>query len=158
MPRRWAASTIARASGCSESVSAAAASASTAFSVRPAAVATAVTAGSPLVSVPVLSNSTAPTVRMLSSASRSLTRTPPRAARSVAMDTTSGMARPSACGHAITSTVMVRVTASSGLPAKLHTTAVMAADPSANQNSQPAARSASRWARDDEFCASVTSR
>ncbi len=29
---------------------------------------------------------------------------------------------------------------------------------SANQNSQPAALSASRCARDDEFCASVTSR
>ena len=34
----------------------------------------------------------------------------------------------------------------------------MIADPSANQNSQPAAVSASRCARDDEFCASVTRR
>ena len=97
-------------------------------------------------------------VRMLSNASRSLTSTPPRAARSVAMDTTSGMARPSACGQAMTSTVIVRMTASSGLPTTDHTTAVTAADPSANQNSQAAARSASRWARDDEFCASLTNR
>ena len=39
-----------------------------------------------------------------------------------------------------------------------HTTAVTMAELSANQNSQPAALSASRCARDDEFCASVTSR
>ena len=111
--RRRAASTIARASGCSLSDSAAAASASTSSSL-PRAAAIPVTAGSPLVSVPVLSNNTALTVRMLSSASRSFTSTPPRAARSVAIDTTSGIARPSACGHAITSTVMVRITAWSG--------------------------------------------
>ena len=37
-------------------------------------------------------------------------------------------------------------------------TAVMIAAPRANQNSQPAALSASRCARDEEFCASVTSR
>ena len=157
-PRRRAASTMALASGCSESDSAAAAIASTSSSVRPPVAATAVTVGSPLVSVPVLSNSTAPTVRMLSSASRSLISTPPRAARSVAMDTTSGIARPRACGQAITSTVMVRITASSGCPMKPHTTAVTMAAPSANQNSQAAALSASRCARDEEFCASVTSR
>ena len=37
-----------------------------------------------------------------------------RAARSVAMATTSGMAKPRACGQAMTRTVMVRTTASSG--------------------------------------------
>ena len=112
---------MALASGCSESDSAAAASASTSVLAAAArAWSTAVTVGSPLVSVPVLSNSTAPTVRMLSSASRSLISTPPRAARSVAMDTTSGIARPSACGQAITSTVMVRTTASSGWPRTPH--------------------------------------
>ena len=126
--------------------------------MRPPVAAMAVTLGSPLVRVPVLSNSTAPTVRMLSSASRSLISTPARAARSVAMETTSGIARPSACGQAITSTVMVRMTASSGLPTMPQTTAVMTAAPNANQNSQPAALSASRCARDDEFCASVTNR
>ena len=74
------------------------------------------------------------------------------------METTSGIARPSACGQAITSTVMVRTTASSGLPTMPQTTAVMTAAPNANQNSQPAAVSASRCARDEEFCASVTNR
>ncbi len=74
------------------------------------------------------------------------------------MDTTSGIARPRACGQAITSTVMVRITASSGCPIKPHTTAVTIAAPRANQNSQAAALSASRCARDDEFWASVTSR
>ena len=109
-----AASTIALASGCSLSDSAAAASASTRSRSSPVAGSTAPTAGSPLVRVPVLSNSTVSTVRMLSSASRSFTSTPPRAARSVAIEMTSGIARPRAWGHAITSTVMVRITASSG--------------------------------------------
>ena len=83
--------------------------------------------------------------------------TPPRAARSVAIDTTSGIAKPRACGQAITSTVIVRITAASGWPTTVHTIAVIAAAPSANQNNHPAALSASRCARDDEFCASVTS-
>ncbi len=39
----------------------------------------------------------------------------------------------------------------------VQTMAVIAAAPSANQNSHPAALSARRWARDDELCASVTS-
>ena len=87
-----------------------------------------------------------------------MTSTPPLAARSVAIETTSGIASARACGQAITSTVIVRMTASCGLPRTLQTTAVTIADPSANQNSQPAAVSAIRCARDDEFCASVTSR
>ena len=64
----------------------------------------------------------------------------------------------SAQGHAITSTVIVRMTASSGCPMSVHTTAVIRPAPSANQNSQPAARSAMRCAREDEFWASVTRR
>ena len=44
---------------------------------------------------------------------RSLTRMPPRAARPVEIATTSGMARPSACGQAMTRTVTVRSTAAS---------------------------------------------
>ena len=39
-----------------------------------------------------------------------------------------------------------------------HAAAVMAAVPRANQKSHPAARSARRWAREDEFWASVTRR
>ena len=114
--------------------------------------------GWPVVSVPVLSMSTTSTVRMLSSARRSFTSTPAAAARSVAMETTSGIARPRACGQAMTSTVMVRTTASSGLPATDHTRAVMAAAPRANQKSHAAARSAMRWARDDELWAAATRR
>ena len=105
-----------------------------------------------------MSNSTVSTVRMLSRASRSLISTPERAARSVAMDTTSGIARPRAWGQAMTRTVMVRTTASSGIPSSVHTVAVIAAAISANQNSHPAARSARRCAREVEFCASATSR
>ena len=139
-----AASMMARARGCSESASAAEARPRTSSAVCPSVTSTPVTVGSPLVRVPVLSNSTVSTVRMVSSANRSLTRTPPRAARSVAMDTTSGIARPSACGQAMTNTVIVRMTASSGIPNSVHTAAVMIADPRANQNNHPAAVSAIR--------------
>ncbi len=85
------------------------------------------------------------TVRIDSSASRSLTSTPPRAARSVAMETTSGIARPRACGQAITSTVMVRTTASSGDPASVQTTAVIAAG-AEREPEQPARRRCRRSA------------
>ena len=87
--------------------------------------------GLPLVRVPVLSKSTASTVRIRSSARRSVISTPARAARSVAMDTTSGMARPSACGQAMTRTVTVRSTAWSGSPRISQTAAVMIAAPRA---------------------------
>ena len=157
-PRASAAVTTARAKGCSLGSSAAAAKARTWSSVYPAAGAMPSTAGSPLVKVPVLSNSTVSTVRMLSSAIRSFTRTPPRAARSVAIETTNGIARPSACGQAITNTVIVRTTAMSGTPSSVQTTAVTAAAPSANQKSQAAAVSANRCAREEEFCASATKR
>ncbi|MNW68620.1 hypothetical protein D3C74_474270 [compost metagenome] len=50
----------------------------------------------------------------------------------------------------MTRAVMVRIRASSGVPQMLHATRVRTAAPSANQKSQPAARSARRWACDDE--------
>ena len=78
----------------------------------------------PSVSVPVLSNSTALISRIRSSASRSFTRMPARAATAVESAITSGIARPSACGHAITSTVTVCSTASSASPTSIHTTNV----------------------------------
>ena len=74
------------------------------------------------------------------------------------IETTSGIARPSAWGQAITSTVIARTNASCGVPTKVHTVAATSADPSAYQNSQPAARSARSWARVEEACASATSR
>ncbi|MDI2023325.1 hypothetical protein PJL18_03873 [Paenarthrobacter nicotinovorans] len=59
-------------------------------------------------------------VRIRSRAIRFLISTPALAACSVEMAITSGMARPSACGQAITSTVTVRVTASGRLPSRIH--------------------------------------
>ena len=70
-------------------------------------------------------------VRMRSSAIRFLIRTPARAACSVEMAMTSGMARPRACGQAITSTVTVRVTASGMLPSRVHTMKVITPAPAA---------------------------
>jgi hypothetical protein len=57
---------------------------------------------------------------MRSSASRFSTSNPARAARSVEMAITSGIARPSACGQAMTRTVTVRVTASPTPPSSVH--------------------------------------
>ena len=58
----------------------------------------------------------------------------------------------------MTSTVTVRTTASSGLPMMVHTTAVIRAEISANQNNNAAARSARAWAREEDSCASATMR
>ena len=87
-----------------------------------------------------------------------MTSTPPRAARSVAIETTSGIARPSACGQAITSTVIVRTTASSGWPSSVQTIAVIDGGAEREPEQPAGRRSARRCARDDEFCASATSR
>ena len=57
----------------------------------------------------------------------------------------------------MTSTVITRATACPGVPTSNHTAAVSAAAARAYQNSQPEARSARRWAREEEFCASSTS-
>ena len=155
-PGAAAAATIARASGCSESALGGRGEREDVIG-RPGSAgrATAVTVGSPLVRVPVLSNSTVSTVRMLSSASRSLTSTPPRAARSVAIETTSGIARPRACGQAITSTVIVRTTASSGMPSSGPDDRGEHAGAESEPEQPAAARSAIRCAREVEFCASV---
>src|SRR5699024_9976005 len=66
------------------------------------------------------------------------------AARSVAMETTSGIARPRAWGQAMTRTVIVRTTAEAGMPSSDQAIAVMTAAPSANQNSHADALSAIR--------------
>ncbi len=98
-----------------------------------------------------MSNTTVVIVRIRSRALRSLIRTPARADLSVEMATTSGIARPRACGQAINRTAITRTTAWSGWPSSVHTTPVIAAAASANQNSHAAARSASSCARDVEF-------
>ena len=77
---------------------------------------TAATTGWPFVSVPVLSKMTTSSSRARSSAIRSLTSSPFRAPSEVEIAMTSGIARPSACGQAMTSTVAVRTSAPSGSP------------------------------------------
>ena len=56
--------------------------------------------------------------RMRSSARRSLTRIPARAETEVEIEITSGIARPSAWGHAMTSTVTAATTPASGDPTR----------------------------------------
>ena len=124
-----AAARMALAIGCSLSASTAAASVITSWRFHPSAAAWSTTAWFPFVNVPVLSNRTASMVRILSSASRFFTRIPARADVAVEMEITSGIASPSACGQAITSTVTVRMTPSELLPASDHAIAVMAAAP-----------------------------
>ena len=74
------------------------------------------------------------------------------------MAITSGMARPRACGQAMTSTVAVRISASSGCPTAIQAASVMTPAPSATKKSRAAARSASTCARDCDAWASATSR
>src|SRR5699024_12692490 len=97
-----------------------------------------------------LSNRTYSTVRNDDIAKRDLKNTSQLDTRSVANDTNKGIAKPSAWGQAMTSTVMVRTTAASGIPSMDHTMAVITAAPRANQNNRPAAVSAMRWALDEE--------
>ena len=74
--------------------------------------------------------------------------------RAVEIATTSGTARPSACGQAITSKVTTRsMTNEASLPAPDHTTNVTTAAPIATIVRRNAARSASAWARERDVCA-----
>ena len=68
-------------------------------------------------------------LRIRSSARRSFTKTPARAACAVEIAITSGIAKPSACGQAITSTVTVASTAMFVSPSNIHTTNVTNAEP-----------------------------
>ena len=70
----------------------------------------------PSVSVPVLSIMTTFTRGATSRARRRRTSRPWRAPSEVERAATSGMARPSACGHAMTKTVTMRVSASPTSP------------------------------------------
>ena len=102
-PFERAASTTARASGCSLPDSSAAAIRSASLeSIAASAISTSV--GLPSVSVPVLSNATMRARCAISSAPASFTRMPWRAATPVPAMIAAGVASPSAQGHAITST------------------------------------------------------
>jgi hypothetical protein len=110
-PRRFAPLTMALAIGCSESASTDAASLSTSSSLAPATAATPENVGVPRVSVPVLSKITTSRSRDRSSASRSFTSKPFLAPSEVEIAITSGIAKPSACGHAMISTVALLMSA-----------------------------------------------
>ena len=156
---RLAALTIASASGCSLSPSAAATRRSTSSSSTPSAVATATTSGSPRVSVPVLSSTTVSSEAACSSAIACLKRMPRLAPRPVPTMIAVGVASPSASGQVMTTTVMANSSASwtSRPTTKYQTTKVSAPPMSATSTSQNAARSASRWPGALEFWASWTS-
>ena len=154
-----AALTMASASGCSLSPSAAATRRSTSFSSTPSAVATATTSGSPRVSVPVLSKTTVSSEAACSSAIAFLKRMPRLAPSPVPTMMAVGVARPSASGQVMTTTVMANSSASwtSRPTMKYQTTNVSVPPTSATSTSQNAARSARRWPGALEFCASWTS-
>ncbi len=110
-------------------------------------------------SVPVLSNATKRSEPARSSASRFRISRPFFAARAVAFAVTSGIARPSACGQAITRTVTASATEPvRSRPTPSQTSNVAVAAPTAMYASQPAARSARRWKRPREARASSTRR
>ena len=94
-------------------------------SLMPAREVISTTRNSPRVSVPVLSKNTALRLRASSRPRRSRTSKPFLAPSVVEMATTSGMASPSACGHAITRTVTTRsITNAACAPAMDHPTSV----------------------------------
>ena len=133
---RRAARTTARASGCSESASTAAATARTLPSSMPGAATRPLRTGWPRVRVPVLSKMTTCRSLARSSANRSFTSSPLRAPRVVLMATTRGIASPSACGHAMTRTVAVRMSASSGCPATIHAARVRTPGPERDEEEE----------------------
>ena len=105
-PRFSASATIAPASGCSEGFSSDAAADSSVSSSMPPAHSTSVTRGLPSVTVPVLSSTTASTRPISSRLAADFTRIPCSAALPVATVIATGVARPRAQGHEITSTAM----------------------------------------------------
>ncbi len=104
-PRSFAAATIAFASGCSLMRSTLAARRSTSSASKPGAGTIAVTLGLPSVSVPVLSITSVSTRSMRSSATAFLISTPISAPRPMPTMIDMGVARPSAQGQAMMSTL-----------------------------------------------------
>ena len=152
-----AAAAIARAIGCSESSSIEPASDSSSSEDRSEKETTSSTPNRPSVSVPVLSKMTASISLAFSKAIRLRTSSPFRAPSAVDTATTSGIASPRACGHAMTMTVTARSIAyDSGSPSASHTTKVSAPPPSATNVSHSAARSARSCVLDFDSCASRT--
>ncbi len=117
------------------------------------------TSGSPLVRVPVLSITTVSIRAEVSSAMAFLNRMPRWAPRPVPTMIAVGVARPSASGQVITTTVMANSSASVKGRSLASAQAAKVSPPPARatRTSQKAARSASRWPGALEFCASCTS-
>ena len=125
LPSYWASN--ARANGCSLPRSTATARSSASSREMPIG-SSATTCGLPTVSVPVLSKATTATRCANSSASASLMSTPCRAATPVPTMMAAGVARPSAQGHAITSTdTALRIAVCGDVPASSHNPSVAAA-------------------------------
>ena len=117
-----------------------------------------VTSGSPLVRVPVLSMTTVWMRAEVSRAMAFLNKIPRFAPRPLPTMIAVGVARPSASGQVITTTVMANSIASANVrPASSQAGSVTAPPISATSTSQNAARSASRCPGALEFCASWTS-
>ena len=111
MSRSFAAATMAAASGCSLACSTLAARRSTSASSKPCAATISTTFGLPSVSVPVLSTTSVSTFSMRSSASALRISTPALAPRPTPTMIDIGVARPSAQGQAMISTVTAATSA-----------------------------------------------
>ena len=157
--RSAAAATMAAASGCSLPRSALAAKRSTCVSSKPDAATTATTFGLPSVSVPVLSITKVSIFSIRSKASAFLIRTPAWAPRPTPTMIDIGVARPSAQGQAMISTL----TAATSPKAKRGSGPNIAQDAKAMSataitvgTNQPATWSASRWIGARLRCAVAT--
>ena len=128
-------------------------------SAKPAAGTIATTFGLPSVSVPVLSTTSVSIVSIRSSASAFLIRTPACAPRPTPTMIDIGVARPSAQGQAMISTLTAatrpKASLGSGPNQAQAANATMATAMTVGTN-QPATRSASRWIGARERCASAT--
>ncbi len=125
----------------------------------PTAASTSTTTGRPSVSVPVLSNATVSIDCAVSSASASLIRMPCAAATPVPAMIAVGVARPSAQGHAITSTATaLTIACSQSPPATSQPTTVSAAMPSTTGTKTALTRSTMRWIGAFAACADSTMR
>ena len=111
-----------------------------------------------LVSVPVLSKITTSSSRARSSASRSFTSSPLRAPSEVEIAMTSGMARPSAWGQAMTSTVAVRTSATSGSPRSHQATSVMTPATESDVEEERGGPIGQVLRREPDACAAATRR
>ena len=150
---------MARASGCSEADSSVTASCSSVASSSPVAGSTSVTAGSPRVRVPVLSSTRTLSFSAASRASALRIRIPAFAARPMPTISAVGVARPSAQGHAITSTATAGTSAPSKVPDTNHQAAnVMAASPTTTGTNTAETWSTSFCTGGLEPCAAATRR